>query len=222
MKNEITVSTCHEYILEAIASIRFGLTFHEERDKHEPSGANTYGLLGDMYGRYAFIMIANSLEAAANAMLLHLKVDNYEKLERMKTSAKFTTFCNTHNCTLDLGDVRFQRVNDIITCRNQFVHPKPRFVEYTTDVKGNEVFAVQRTGQRSYPFYHSLISLADAVQALQDTLAFLSWMVFDICEFPIQEGAFVLGFNSYGSTADIDFVAAITKIKFDERTFGTQ
>ena len=129
-------------------------------------------------------------------------------------------FCNNRGFKLDAGDVRFARVRDVIACRNEFVHPKPKRVAYTIEESGNEVYDVRKTNQRQYPYYHSVLSLKDAVQALEDTLAFLAWVTFDVCGFSIQEGALLLGFNSYGSTADIYFISSRTGKKFDLRSFG--
>jgi hypothetical protein len=47
MKNEIAISTYHEYILEAIAAIRLGFEFHRKRDESHVSGADPNGLLGE-------------------------------------------------------------------------------------------------------------------------------------------------------------------------------
>jgi hypothetical protein len=56
--------------------------------------------------------------------------------------------------------------------------------------------------------------------ALEDTLAFLSWVCFDTCKLEIQDGALRLGLGSFGSNADIDIIGVDNSIKFDKRTFG--
>lgn len=58
--------------------------------------------------------------------------------------------------------------------------------------------------------------------ALEDTLKFLSWICFDICKMQIEDGAFRLGLNSYGSTSDIDIIGIKYNINFDKRTFGVK
>jgi hypothetical protein len=224
VKGETSISTYHEYILEAIASILFGMKLHDERSRlGDDNGSDSYGLMRDMYGRYSFIMIANSIEAAANALLLSLKTDRdyYKELEGLNTIFKFRLFCNSMNTTLDMGNARVSFIKDIISCRNEFVHPKPRTVEYTIEEKtGIQTYKIKTTKNRQYPHYHSEITLSHSIQALQDTLSFLAWVCFDVCLLEIQDGCFRLGFNSYGSTGDILYISMKRGIKFDERTFG--
>ena len=59
----ITISTYHEYPLEAIVVLREGLQRKE--------------LEGEIFSRYSFLLIANSLEAAANALLLSLNFSGF-------------------------------------------------------------------------------------------------------------------------------------------------
>jgi hypothetical protein len=170
-------------------------------------------------------MISNSLESAANALLFSLNLDKeyYEKLERTSTLDKFKIYCDFKGKRLDQGNIKFGRIKDIISCRNEFVHPKPRKANYQLDNLTSEIkFEIKTTKNRNYPTYFSEIKPYHVLTALEDTLTFISWVCFDICELEIQDGALKLGLGSYGSTADIDVIGNDYEIKFDKRTFGQQ
>jgi hypothetical protein len=224
MTNQTSISTYHEYILEAIYALRLGLFFNEEAKKVPPGIGSDQSLIkAEINCRYAFLMISNSLEAASNALLLSLNLDKeyYDELEKSNTLVKFKLFCDFLGKRLDQGNVKYGRVKDIINCRNEFVHPKPRITDYTFDKSTSEIrYGIKTTKNRKYPSYFSEIKPDHILTALQDTLAFLSWVCYDNCGLEIKDGALKLGFNSYGSTADIDIIEAGCKIKFDKRTFG--
>lgn len=224
--HQISISTYHEYILEAIFSLRHSLSYFEHT-KHIPAdvGSDHSMLVAEINCRYSFLMIANSLEAAANALLLSLKLDNeyYEELERTKTLVKFKLFCDFNGRKLNQGDVKFARVKDIISCRNEFVHPKPKKVVYNVENSTSTIsYEVKKTRNRNYPHYFSEIKPLHVLAALEDTLSFLSWLCFDICKLNIEEGALKIGFGAFGSTADLDIIGNEYNIKFDKRTFGKE
>lgn len=221
-----SISTYHEYILEAIYALRLGLAFYKNAKQiPDDMGPDLSMLKAEINSRYSFLMISNSLEAAANALLLSLNLDKeyYEELERTSTLVKFKIFCDFKGKRLDQGDIKFARIKDIISCRNEFVHPKPREVNYGIDNLTSEIkFEIKMTKNRNYPTYFSEIKPSHVLTALEDTLTFISWVCFDICKLEIQDGAFMLGLGVYGSTADIDVISNDYEIKFDKRTFGQQ
>jgi len=224
--DQTSISTYHEYILEAIHSLRHGLAFYG-KTKQVPAdiSSDQSMLIAEINSRYSFLMISNSLESAANALLLSLDLDKeyYEELERTSTLVKFKLFCAFLGKRLDQGDIKFGRIKDIIRCRNEFVHPKPRKANYRIDNSTSEIkFEVKSTKNRNYPTYFSEIKPSHVLTALEDTLIFISWVCFDICKLGIQDGALKLGFGSYGSTADIDIIGNDYGITFDKRTFGQQ
>lgn len=92
----ISISTYHEYILEAIYALRYAFTLYEKA-KLLPAdqGADDSIIIAEINWRYSFLMISNSLEAAANALLLSLNLEKeyYEELERTNTLVKFKIFC---------------------------------------------------------------------------------------------------------------------------------
>ena len=106
--NQTSISTYHEYILEAIYALRHGLLFYEQA-KNIPSdlGSDNSLIIAEINCRYSFLMIANSLEAAANALLLSLDLDKeyYEELERTSTLVKFKLFCDFSKQRLNQGDM---------------------------------------------------------------------------------------------------------------------
>lgn len=222
---QTSISTYHEYILEAIYALRHGLAFYENA-KQVPTdlGSDQSMLIAEINSRYSFLMISNSLESAANALLLSLNLDKeyYEELERTSTLVKFKIFCDFLGKRLDPGDIKFGRIKDIISCRNEFVHPKPRKATCRDNSTSEIKFEVKSTKNRNYPTYFSEIKPSHVLTALEDTLIFISWVCFDICKLGIQDGALKLGFGSYGSTADIDIIGYDYGIKFDKRTFGQQ
>ena len=224
--NQTSISTYHEYILEAIYALRYGLAYYEiAKQIPADTGSDQSMLIAEIKSRYSFLMISNSLESAANALLLSLNLDKeyYAELERTSTLVKFKIFCDFLGKRLDQGDIKFGRIKDIINCRNEFVHPKPRKATYRIDNFNSEIkFEVKSTKNRNYPAYFSEIKPTHVLTALEDTLIFISWICFDICKLEIQDGAFKLGFGSYGSTGDIDNIGEDYEIKFDKRTFGQQ
>jgi hypothetical protein len=222
--NQTSISTYHEYVLEAIYSLRHGLSFYKQAQNIPPDICSDNSMIiAEINCRYSFLMIANSLEAAANALLLSLDLDKeyYEELEKTTTLVKFKLFCDFSKKRLNQGDVIYARVKDIVTCRNEFVHPKPRKAMYSLDSKTSDIkYDIRTTKNRNYPTYFSEIKPSHVLTALEDTLKFLSWVCFDICQLEIQDGALNLGLGSYGSTADIDIIGFENNIQFDKRTFG--
>lgn len=221
--HQTPISTYHEYMTEAVFALLLGLRMHKQAlDDDSGSGSDHTGALGEVSCRYSFLIIANSLEAAANALLLSLNLegDTYKDLEQINTLGKFKIFCNLLGFTLDRGDFRYGSVREIINCRNEFVHPKPRIVTVRVDQRYNLEFDIKVTGMRKYPSYFSEIKPTHVLNALQDSLAFLSWVSFEVCGFEIEAGAFKLGFGSYSSPGDIYLIEEDHGIVFDKRTFG--
>jgi hypothetical protein len=123
MEKLTSISTFHEYFDEAVSSIHIGLKlFHG--DQHIS--------LGLMNCRYGILMLCNSLESAANGLLLSVNLGDrlFEELEKVTTMAKYEIFCELNGRKLDRSDIKFARIKEIISYRNEFVHPKPRLVNY--------------------------------------------------------------------------------------------
>jgi len=208
---------------EAFAALRFGLASFEkaEESQDDSAGRNWLYVEAGMQCRYAFLLAANALESAANALLLGLKtsVPLYEDLERLPTLLKFEVVCMAYGKKLDRGSNLYANIKDVVKCRNEFVHPKPREAAGILTNNGKDVeINVTRTRARNYPIYFGIFEPKHARQAIGDILAFLSWVVFDICRFPIMKGTMLLGRDSYGSTGDVIILAH--KYGFDTRTFG--
>lgn len=218
------IATYHEYMDEASASLRFGMSYFE-RAKLVPSdvGSDSSMLISEIHCRYSFLLIANAIEAAANSLISAVANDEslYSDLEKLSTLVKFRIFCEFKGVVLDKGDMKYSRIKEIIECRNEFVHPKPRRVNYSIDQETGDIsFDVKKTQGRGYPHYFSLIRPEMVLIALDDTLSFLSWICFDLCKYELQAGAFLIGNGAYRSTADIDILGSEYGISFDMRTFG--
>ena len=153
--NQTSISTYHEYILEAIYTLRHGLSFYERAKLIPPDiGSDQSMIIAEINCRYSFLMISNSLESAANALLLSLNLDKeyYDELERTSTLVKFQLFCDFRVERLNQGDIKFGRIKDIVSCRNEFVHPKPRKANYSIGNLTSEIkFDVKSTKNRNYP-----------------------------------------------------------------------
>ena len=108
--------------------MRQGLSFYEEAKKLSIDiGSDQTMIVAEIHCRYSFLMIANSLEAASNALLLSLNLDKgyYEELERTSTLIKFKLFCDFNGHRLDQGDIKFARVKDIVASAGEIDHPAP-------------------------------------------------------------------------------------------------
>lgn len=225
MINELSICTYHEYILEAASSLLLGLKFYEKGKLIDPieNGSDNNMEYAEINCRYSFLMISNSLEAAANAMLLSLNFNKsyYEELEKLNTLVKFKLFCSFLGKKLNEGDSRYCKIKEIIKCRNEFVHPKPKKVNLYFDKKeSNMTFDIKRTESRKYSTYFYEIKPNHALTALEDTLSFLSWICFDVCNLDPLAGAFMIGCDSILNTSDIQAIGELCNIKFDMRTFA--
>ncbi len=223
MQQFTTIDTYHEYMVEAFSALRLGLGYLHDAEEYEHDDHHRYFMYSEakMQCRFAFLLASNALEAAANALILSLETDNalYDDIEKVKTILKFEMFCMVKGVSLDRGNVLYARAKDIIRCRNEFVHPKPRNVlaRLTSDESDIEL-VIKKTKARNYPEYFSMFEPRHSVQAIGDILSFLSWIIFDVCQYGIDEGALVLGFGQRISSSSVYFLAQ--EYGFDVRTFG--
>lgn len=126
----ITIDTYHDYMCEALDSLRSGLACFREATKISEEDDLKKGWLYKDAGircRYAFLTAANALEASANALLLDLEISRalYEDFEKLSTLLKFEVVCMAHGKKLDRSNNLYGRIKEIVQCRNEFVHPKP-------------------------------------------------------------------------------------------------
>ena len=224
-EHRITINTYHEYMCEAFAVLRLGLNAladakAQEEDDHV---TNWLWVSSGMQCRFAFLLAANALEAAANAMLLGLELStaSYTDLEKLPTLLKIETFCLAKGRRLERGNVLYTRVKDVVKCRNEFVHPKPTKISAKLNSDATDVeLQIPKTSTRQYPTSFSLFEPDHAITAFRDILAFLSWVVVDICKIPQREVPLLLGYNSYGSSGDVSIVGE--EYGFDLRTFNNK
>ena len=138
-----------------------------------------------------------------------------------QTLLKFELVCLAHGKKLDRSNALYARVLDVVKCRNEFVHPKPRkaaFQLLTQDRFDDLEIIVSKTKVRGYPTAFALFEPAHARDAIGDILAFVSWVVFDVCGFTLEDGSMQLGFGSTSSTGDVVLLAH--EYGFDVRSFG--
>ncbi len=222
-RSQISIDTYHEYMVEAFEALHSGLGKLAQAKECEQNDLESIWLNtnANMQCRYAFLLGANALEAAANALLLGLNrsQSSYSDLEKLPTLLKFEIFCLSHGVELDRGNVLYSRIKDVVRCRNEFVHPKPQklFLD-STDDKQDEECKISKTKTRQYPMYFSMFKPKHACAAIGDILAFVAWIVYDLCAYDLKEGALLIGFQSYSSTASISSVGE--ENDFDLRTFS--
>jgi hypothetical protein len=219
----ITIDTYQEHMCEAFSALRSGLSFLQHAEGREEDDAERHWLYlkAGMQCRYAFLLAANALEAAANALLLDLGTSRalYGDFEKLQTLLKFEVVCLARGKKLDRGNELYARMKEVVKCRNEFVHPKPRKVtgELTQDGRDVEI-KVAKTKARCYPTSFSLFEPKHALEAIGDILAFVSWIVFDVCEHDIQDGSMRLGHGSRISSGDVILLGK--EYGFDTRSFG--
>lgn len=222
---QVAIDTYHQYMCEALHSLRSGLESKEQADEligqGDTLGAYSWGVESGMRCRYAFLLAANALEAAANALLLSLDASRgvFEAAERLETLLKFELVCMARGKRLDRGNVLFAKLTEIVRCRNQFVHPKPNKVSILPTADGAEFEPdVPKTKTSGYPKSFGLFLPAHAQSAIGDILGFVAWVTFDILGLGLEEGSMHLGYGSCGSTADVTLLAL--EHGFDMRSFG--
>lgn len=219
----IPIDTYHGHICEAIKTLRSSFLLLSHAQEQMDDGPSKHELLEDagMQCRYAFLLAANALEAAGNALLLGLETSRalYDDLEKLPTLLKFEVVCMAEGKRLDRGHHSYGLIKEIVQCRNEFVHPKPRMAPYEPDgVESTLGVEVSRTKSRRYPKTFEFVIPEDAKNAIGDILGFLGWVLFDICEFGIEDGSMRLGRDSRVVTGDAVLFA--DEFGFDARTFG--
>ncbi len=219
----ITIDTYHEFMCEAFSALRSGLSYFKSAEAHDEDDAHRHWLCVEagMQCRYSFLLATNALESAANALLLGLETSRalYDDFEKLPTLLKFEVVCIALNKKLDRGNHLYSRIKEIVKCRNEFVHPKPRKAKGKLTSDGQDVeILVTRTKTRDYPTCFSLFEPKHALQAIKDILCFLSWVVFDICGHSVKDGVMRLGYGSFSGSGDIIILAK--EYDLDIRTFG--
>ena len=222
--NDFAVLTYHDYINESLSSFRQAMDESkkisgsiDKLDLHFLKHAIA------MRYRYAFLMAANSLEAAANALLLSLNFSTttqYTDIERLPTLLKFDLFCKFNHRDLNRGDIKYAHVKELISARNEFVHPKPKRIEYSISETNNIQYSIPYSKNKRYPLYLYNFEDVHVLNAFQDVFGFIGWICFYICNFSVQDGSLLLGLNSVGHNSDIYFIEEEYKYKFDKRSIS--
>lgn len=168
-------------------------------------------------GRYTFLVGASAFEAGANALLRSLNTSNslYKDLEKLPTLLKYEMFCLAMGHELPRGNHLYKRVVDVVRARNTFVHPKPK--TWNETAIGNAQYNDKRS-TTGYPSTFSALEPQHARQTVADILAFISWVLFDICGLSIEQGCERIGLGSLVWVADVAFAAK--EFDLDIRSFG--
>jgi hypothetical protein len=220
---EVPIDTYHQYLLEAFSALSNSLTLLDYAEKEHEDDNEKYDLTleAGMKSRYAFLLASSGLEAAANALLLSLEISTkqYEEYEKLSTLLKFEIFCLYKGKHLARNNSLYQKIKEVVKCRNEFVHPKPRNVTTAYSNETHDVeFLIEKTKNNSYPLSFSLFEPKHTLSAIKDILTFVSWIVFDTCNYSVKDGSLLLGLNSSGNTGTLVILSKEHKI--DIRSFG--
>lgn len=220
---EMTIDTFFEYMDESfgVLSIASNLKDEDDRNPGEPDAdfyrPNEY--MVSRLSRYGFLLSSMALESGANALIKNISSTKsmYEDYEKLPTLLKYELFCMFHGKEIDRGNTKYQNVKNIINCRNEFVHPKPREAKVITSNDGDH-FLSGKEYIANYPMYLNFIMLEHSISAIGDIANFTSWILFDICQLGIQKGFLILGLDSYSSTGSMYNIW--NKRNFDRRVFA--
>lgn len=225
--DRITLNTYYEYMSEAFDALSSGMKSLEEAENLEDDDGYRYWLQvrASTNCRYAFLLAANALEAAANALLLSLEKSStsYSELERLPTLLKFDIFCLANGAELDRGNMLFARIKDVVKCRNEFVHPKPKRVTVVSNNNDDDIdfeILVKKTNTREFPTSFTLFEPNHSLTAIGDILAFLSWVVFDVCAKSANDGIHLIGYGSFEVTGDA--LTMCEDYSLDSRSFNAE
>lgn len=176
---------------ESISALVSAYRLRQEIEKMQRSGDNSQEISNLLTNvgilvRYAFLVACNALENSAYAILVNsgkLSTALAEDIDKLKTLNKFEVFALIHGKAINRGDNRYERLRQVVKCRNDFVHPKGTSVGVRHDV----AFAREVSG-RKYPLAFDFIELDQTAMMVGDILNFIAWAVFDLCEFSVQGG----------------------------------
>lgn len=127
----------------------------------------------------------------------------YNDIEKLGTPLKFELFCILNNKKFDRDNFLYAKIKDVVRCRNEFVHPKPKDVDYQINENDDIELLVTKTKTGNYPLYISLFEPGNVKLALSDMLSFLAWIVFDICGYNLKDGSFLIRNKVVSTSADI-------------------
>ncbi len=220
---EMKIDTFYEYMDESFEalSIACNLKEQDETDSGELDAdfyrPNEYMI--SRLSRYGFLLSSMALESGANALIKKISSTNlmYEDYEKLPTLLKYETFCMYNGKMIDRGNTKYKKAKNIINCRNEFVHPKPREAKVLTNEKGDHLVS-KKENRSNYPMYLNFIMLEHSLSAIGDIANFTSWILFDICKLKIKEGCLSLGLDTYSSTGAMDKIWYLKN--FDRRVFA--
>ena len=221
---DIAILTYHDYLCESLSSFTQAIKELKQIPKSIDSiHRSQLESAVKMRYKYSFLMIANSLEAAANALLLSLnfKPQQYDDIEKLSTMLKFELFCKFKSCDLERGNTKYSRIKELIKARNEFVHPKPKRIPYTLNSQTDQIeYKAEYTKGDRYPLYLYNFEDKHVINAVSDVLEYIGWICFDICKFDILNGALLLGLNSIGHNSDIYYLEQEYNCSFDKRSMA--
>jgi hypothetical protein len=156
------------------------------------------------HARASVLGSALALESAANSLLLSLELGKKfaEELDRLPVLAKFDAYLRLKqtNLRLDRGRSEVQRVQDLVSARNDYVHPKvegiPTEVSSPQEQGDKVQFPLSLTGETwktlKIPKRPMFWSADDARSTLSAAVAFLTLVVRDLANLSAEEARYFL------------------------------
>lgn len=153
---------------------------------HRASVREMQGILGCRYARQAIVLASLAIECAANCVLAETKMAAIlrKDIEKMASLSKLDACLHLRGCKLDRGRIEVQKAAELISARNDFVHPKIQSLSMEFHSMVNEADRVLLNMGGEITYYpalniprradlwrsdHSLL----AIQALLDFVAYI-------------------------------------------------
>jgi hypothetical protein len=208
---------------EAVYSIIRAHRIRQEALRSQGEGHTTHRMdskltEAELFSRYAFLLASNALENCAHSILANsekLSSSLLEDIDKIGTINKFEIFALIHGSTVNRGDGRYSKIREVIKCRNAFVHPKNLMVP----VESDGVRGIPRVvGNRNYPLAFEFMEIEQVAHMIGDILRFISWVVFDVCKYKIEEAPHLISDDSQWWMNDLEVGERLWG--YDFRSFG--
>lgn len=153
---------------------------------HRASMREVQGILGCRYARQAIVLASLAVECAANCVLAATKMAATlrKDIEKMASLSKLDACLHLRGCQLDRGRIEVQKAAELISARNDFVHPKIHSwsMEFHSLVNEADRVLLNMGGEIAYYPALNIPRRADlwrsdhsllAIQALLDFIAYI-------------------------------------------------
>ncbi len=180
MKQEISSAEYYSFISDAVAFLLDAAVSHRKYINGNDEGYVTQHLL--FTARWSFISTCLALEAAGNKALQALPIsakshDSFERLRPIEKYELYALYRGKHNFR---SDNRVAKIQEIMTARNRYVHPKSKPIPLSSFEKGLDILTSPSKHLR-LPSHFSMVSFEHARDSLMAALDFEAWFFIDYC-----------------------------------------